>query len=216
MKNKVLTIAAVIAAVLLLPGCSKSAATTTTTTTITTATVQTTLPTITTTATTTTVSAQLTVNTSSKAALGTFLVDGKGMTLYWTTRDAVGVSNITGTTLANWPVFQPSSIVVPADLNASDFGTITRTDGTKQTTYKGWPVYYYINDKAAGDTNGQGLANVWFAVNPAISAPVAPVTTTTTTTTSTAVTSTTTTTNPTTTTTTTNPPATTTTTSYSY
>jgi predicted lipoprotein with Yx(FWY)xxD motif len=118
---------------------------------------------------------QYTINVSTKSGLGTFLVDGKGMTLYWTTRDAVGKSNITGTTLVNWPAFYPASDVVPASLKMSDLGSITRDDGTKQCTYKGWPLYYYINDKAPGDTLGQGLANVWFVINPTASAPAAPV-----------------------------------------
>ena len=186
---KIISALLVIPAVLLLAACSKSTTTTTTTTT-TSATVQTTLPTTNTT-TTTTSNAQLTVNTSSSAALGTFLVDGKGMTLYWTTKDAVGVSNITGTTLANWPVFFTVNITLPGGLNASNFGSITRADGTMQTTYKGWPLYYYIGDKAAGDTKGQGLANVWFVVNPTATAPVAPATTTTTTTAATTTTTTT-------------------------
>lgn len=160
MKNKILVLASVIAVVLLMAGCSKAASTTTTTT---------------------TAAAQMTVNTSSTSTLGTFLVDGKGMTLYWTTRDAVGVSNIAGATLANWPVFYAATIMVPSSLSAANFSSITRADGTMQTTYKGWPLYYYINDKAAGDTKGQGLANVWFVVNPAASMPVASATTTTTT-----------------------------------
>lgn len=101
------------------------------------------------------------------------MVDAKGMTLYYTTRDTAGKSNITGATLANWPVFYTSNIVIPSALNASDFGTITRADGKMQTTYKGWPLYYFINDKSPGDTLGQGLAGVWFAVVPA-SIPPAP------------------------------------------
>jgi predicted lipoprotein with Yx(FWY)xxD motif len=47
-----------------------------------------------------------------------------------------------------------------------DFGAITREDGKRQTTYKGWPLYYYAGDKAPGDVLGQGLGNVWFVANP--------------------------------------------------
>jgi hypothetical protein len=129
------------------------------------------------------------------------------MTLYWTTMDSSRQSNVTGTVLANWPVFYSASVVIKASLAASDFGTITRADGSMQTTYKGWPLYYYIGDKAAGDTNGQGLAGIWFAVDPAASGPGAPAATTTTPAT-TMVTTTTTTAAPTT--TTTVPPTTTT------
>jgi predicted lipoprotein with Yx(FWY)xxD motif len=139
----------------------------------------TTAKTITTTTSTSTQTLQYSINSTSKTGIGIYLIDGKGMTLYWTSRDAVGQSNITGTTLANWPVFYPASISVPSSLNASDFSSITRADGSKQITFKGWPLYYYINDHVAGDSLGQGLAGVWFAVNPALSAPPAPTTTTT-------------------------------------
>src|SRR4030042_2681707 len=107
-----------------------------------------------------------TVNINSKTDIGTYLVDSEGMTLYYTTRDTYEQSNITGTTLQNWPVFYVASVTVPSALDASDFATITRGDGRKQTTSYGWPLYYYINDKAPGDTLGQGVAGVWFVVTP--------------------------------------------------
>ena len=102
--------------------------------------VQTSTPTLTTAASTPTSAPAITVNITSKTGLGSYLVDGRGMTLYWTTRDAVGKSNISGATLANWPVFYTPNVVVPSSLNPSDFGSITRTDGAQQTTFKGWPA----------------------------------------------------------------------------
>jgi predicted lipoprotein with Yx(FWY)xxD motif/plastocyanin len=124
-----------------------------------------------------------TVLIMNKSGIGNFLADANGMTLYWTSKDSVGQSNITGTTLANWPVFYSTAdsiptLIIPTTLKSTDFGTITRSDGNKQTTYKGYPLYYYIQDKASGDTNGQGVGGVWFAVDPVASAP-APVATTT-------------------------------------
>jgi len=110
--------------------------------------------------------AQYTVKTASKADLGDYLVDARGMTLYYFTRDTAGVSNVTAQVIANWPIFYAASIVVPSNLNAADFGTITGFNGQMQTTYKGWPLYYYIKDQAAGDTVGQGVGGVWFVVNP--------------------------------------------------
>jgi predicted lipoprotein with Yx(FWY)xxD motif len=105
------------------------------------------------------------------ATLGTYLADSKGMTLYYNTKDSPGVSTVTGTVLANWPVFNPSGFTVPATLNASDFGTITRSDGTTQATYKGYPLYYYIKDTASGDALGQGIGSVWYIIVPATFAP---------------------------------------------
>jgi len=164
--------AMIITSLFVTTGCSKASTTTTSSA------VQTT----TTSAINTSQPAPNTVNANSKTGLGTYLTDNKGMTLYWTNRDAVGQSNITGTTLANWPVFYVATIVVPSSLNAGDFSSITRADGTKQTTFKGWPLYYYIKDIAPSDTLGQGLAGVWFVAVPTSSAPPSSTTTTTTTT----------------------------------
>jgi len=113
----------------------------------------------------------LTISTNIKSGIGNYLVDGNGRTLYWTALDSAGQSNVAGAILANWPIFYSSNIVVPSSLNASDFGSITRADGTKQTTYKGRPLYYYINDLVAGDTFGQGINGIWFAVDPSLSGP---------------------------------------------
>ncbi len=108
-----------------------------------------------------------TVMTASKADLGDYLVDAKGMTLYYFTRDTVGVSNATAPVIANWPIFYAADVVIPSGLNAADFGTINGFNGQKQTTYKGWPLYYYIKDLKAGDTVGQGVGGVWYVINPA-------------------------------------------------
>lgn len=111
--------------------------------------------------------ASYTINVASKTGIGNYLVDGKGMTLYYFTKDAPGKSNATAAIIANWPIFYVSSVVVPPSLNAADFGSITGGNGNMQSTYKGWPLYYYVKDMVAGDTLGQGLNNVWFVINPA-------------------------------------------------
>jgi hypothetical protein len=46
-------------------------------------------------------------------------------------------------------------------------GTLTRSDGSVQVTYNGWPLYTYTKDMAAGDTNGQAFKSLWYAVTPA-------------------------------------------------
>ena len=107
-----------------------------------------------------------TVTTMNKADLGDYLVDGKGMTLYYFTKDTVGKSNASAPVIANWPIFYAAEVVVPSNLKASDFGAITGFNGQRQTTYKGWPLYYYIKDLKAGDTTGQGVGGVWYVINP--------------------------------------------------
>ena len=37
-----------------------------------------------------------------------------------------------------------------------------RADGKMQTTYKGFPLYYWVDDKKMGDTLGQDVGNVWY------------------------------------------------------
>ena len=58
------------------------------------------------------------------------------------------------------------TIQVSSPLNAADFGSITRADGTNQTTWKGWPLYYYASDSAPGQVNGENVQKIWFVVKP--------------------------------------------------
>lgn len=107
-----------------------------------------------------------TVMIGTEPKLGNYLVDANGKTLYYFKKDSPGMSACTGACIQKWPAFDASSIVVPSALNPSDFSTITRSDGTKQTTYKGYPLYYFAGDSNRGDASGQGLFNVWYVVNP--------------------------------------------------
>ena len=91
-----------------------------------------------------------------------YLTDSKGMTLYYFTMDTDGRSACYGPCEKAWPVFYAKDLTVSSDLNAADFGTITRQGGTKQTTYKGWPLYYWVQDKQPGDMTGEGVHNVWY------------------------------------------------------
>ncbi len=113
----------------------------------------------------------ITVLNSSKAG-GTYLANETGYTLYLYTPDNdSGNSTCYGLCETYWPPFYAASITVPSGVNASAFGTITRTGGAKQTTYKGWPLYTYVGDSAADQVNGQGVDNTWYAVNINISIP---------------------------------------------
>lgn len=107
------------------------------------------------------------VNIAAKVGLGNYLVDAKGMTLYYFTKDSSGKSNASAAIIQIWPVFTLSNISLAPSLNAADFGIIVRDDGIKQVTFKGWPLYYYAKDLAPGDTVGQGLNKVWFIIDPA-------------------------------------------------
>lgn len=97
---------------------------------------------------------------------GSYLADEDGKALYYFTKDEPNVSNCSGECLGNWPVFYAEDFDVPDGFNKDDFDSITREDtGEKQTTYKGYPLYYFIKDQASGDVNGQGVKDVWYIVN---------------------------------------------------
>jgi predicted lipoprotein with Yx(FWY)xxD motif len=106
------------------------------------------------------------VGTNTKEGIGSYLVDHKGMTLYTFKKDTAGKSACSGPCVDRWPLFLDEGIKVTGNLKAKDFGAITREDGTKQTTYKGLPLYYFFKDTKPGDTNGQGVNNVWYVATP--------------------------------------------------
>lgn len=100
---------------------------------------------------------------------GAFLVDGNGMSLYLFMADQdADTSTCTGDCATNWPAFTVASAdALPTageGVDASLFGTVTRDDGSIQVTYNGWPLYYFAQDAAAGDVNGQGAGDNWYLV----------------------------------------------------
>jgi predicted lipoprotein with Yx(FWY)xxD motif len=106
------------------------------------------------------------VKLSSDATLGSVMTDAEGKTLYFFTKDVKGASVCEGGCLTAWPVFYEETIKPADGLNASDFTTITRSDGSKQTAFKGWPLYYYAQDTKAGDVKGENVGKVWFVAKP--------------------------------------------------
>ncbi|HEY4209120.1 MAG TPA: hypothetical protein VGM31_19985, partial [Puia sp.] len=97
---------------------------------------------------------------------GKILTDSAGNTLYFFSIDANGSSGCTGNCLTTWPVFYTNSTLLSTGLDASDFTTITRGDGKPQTTYKGWPLYYFQGDAKVGDVNGDLVGKVWYVAKP--------------------------------------------------
>ncbi|MFW5707814.1 MAG: fasciclin domain-containing protein, partial [Bacteroidota bacterium] len=97
---------------------------------------------------------------------GNILTDGDGNTLYFFSLDADGSSACVDGCLDNWPVFYDENLYLSAGLDPDDFDSIDRGDGVMQTTYKGWPLYYFVNDNEAGDVNGEGVINKWFVAKP--------------------------------------------------
>jgi hypothetical protein len=60
--------------------------------------------------------------------------------------------------------------LVGSGAKPSDVRRTARPDGISQLTYKGHPLYAFVNDRKPGDTNGEGIdafGGSWFAVSPA-------------------------------------------------
>ncbi len=89
------------------------------------------------------------------SAKGKILTDQKGMTLYVFDKDSGGKSACNGQCAVNWPPLMASADAKPT----GDYTVVTRDDGSKQWAHKGKPLYTWKNDKKAGDTTGDGVAN---------------------------------------------------------
>jgi predicted lipoprotein with Yx(FWY)xxD motif len=90
-----------------------------------------------------------------KAGGVTVLTNGKGLTVYTFAADSPGKSNCYGSCAAYWPPVtgSPSAAAgIPGT-----FGTTTRTDGTKQVTWNGHPLYTYVGDRGPGQASGNNL-----------------------------------------------------------
>jgi predicted lipoprotein with Yx(FWY)xxD motif len=109
-------------------------------------------------------SGHYTVDLAYKTGFGFYLTNSSGFTLYFRSTDpGNGSSTCYGGCVTAWPLFYAGTgaISVPPGLSASSFGTATRSDGRKQTTYNGYPLYYYVNDKSAGEVTGEGVADFY-------------------------------------------------------
>ena len=98
--------------------------------------------------------------------LGQILTDADGYTVYLFTNDeqGAGTSACEGDCIAAWPVV--GEITSPSGaLDADLVGSIERSDGTIQATYNGWPLYRFANDEVIGDTNGQGVNDIWWVLD---------------------------------------------------
>jgi predicted lipoprotein with Yx(FWY)xxD motif len=114
-------------------------------------------------------SAATTTSLSTKdiSGLGTVVTDQGGRTLYLFTNDTTSppASNCTGSCATAWPPAVVSG-AVPATGIGGTVGTVTRSDGARQLTLNGNPLYRYAGDSAAGQANGQGIGGSWFAISP--------------------------------------------------
>ncbi len=104
------------------------------------------------------------LKTATREIIVTYLVDSKGMTLYFFDKDKdVGKSTCYGGCAKAWPLFAPEADD-PSPM--APLSIITRDDGTKQFAYRGKPLYYYKKDTKAGVIKGDGAGKVWWVAKP--------------------------------------------------
>ena len=112
-----------------------------------------------------------TVIESHAGSAGSFLTNSSGRAVYLWAADSMNKSTCSGACAGAWPPVTTTGKVTAADgAKTADLGTITRSDGSKQVTYDGHPLYYFAGDSGAGQTNGQGSDSFgakWWLVAPA-------------------------------------------------
>ena len=111
-----------------------------------------------------------TVIATATSSGGTILTDGSGRAVYLWAKDGNGMSACSGACTGAWPpVMASGTVTASGSAKASDLGTITRSDGTKQVTYDGHALYYYVGDSGSGMASGQGSNSFgakWWLVSP--------------------------------------------------
>ncbi len=86
---------------------------------------------------------------------GTVLTTAAGLTVYTFAPDKNGKSTCYGSCAAYWPP-------VPGPVSAGPgvtgtLGVATRTDGSKQATWDGHPLYTYVADQGPGQARGNNI-----------------------------------------------------------
>ena len=80
------------------------------------------------------------------------------------------MSACSGACAGAWPpVTTTGTVTASGGAKSSDLGTITRSDGTKQVTYDGHPLYFFSGDSGPGTASGQGndgFGAKWWLVSP--------------------------------------------------
>ena len=102
---------------------------------------------------------------------GPVLTTNTGLSLYFFIPDPADTSTCNGTSTdvpgsttdaSSCAGVWPPLLAADGAVASGNLTLVTRASGAKQWAYKGYPLYTYINDKSQGDTNGEGINDVWF------------------------------------------------------
>lgn len=102
------------------------------------------------------------------SSYGEILFDGKGFVLYAFTKDSKAVSRCSGECARAWPPYiARGELRVGTGLDGARLGTTKRPDGSRQVTYAGRPLYYYVGDRSPGEIrchNVSEFGGLWLVV----------------------------------------------------
>jgi predicted lipoprotein with Yx(FWY)xxD motif len=107
---------------------------------------------------------------AARSQYGTILFDRRGFVLYAFTKDSPGRSACAGACAKAWPPYiVTGSLAAGKGAAASQLGTIRRSDGSRQATYAGRPLYYYVGDRKPRQIlcqNVNEFGGLWLVVRP--------------------------------------------------
>lgn len=115
-----------------------------------------------------------TVSVQSIGGAGDVLADSSGAALYTPEQEANGKILCTGECTGIWMPLTTTNSEAPtgSDEIASDLGTVNRSDGGTQVTFKGAPLYTFTQE-SPGEVTGDGLKDnfsgqgfTWHVVTP--------------------------------------------------
>ena len=95
-----------------------------------------------------------------ETAGGKILTTAAGHTLYTFDKDKNGASSCDAACLKIWPAYHASAKAKPV----APWTKVKASDGKGMWAYNGKPVYTYIKDKKAGDTEGDGVGGNWHII----------------------------------------------------
>jgi predicted lipoprotein with Yx(FWY)xxD motif len=102
--------------------------------------------------------------------VGKIIVDADGRSLYLFEKDKDGKPACYGKCADAWsPYLTEGAPEAGTGATADLVGTAQRTDGKTQVAYAGHPLYYYEDDKKAGDVTGNDKNEFgadWYALKP--------------------------------------------------
>ena len=94
------------------------------------------------------------------ASAATMLTASNGMTLYVFDKDTDGLPSCYDSYAKQWPPYLSTG----AEKKGEGWATAKRKEGSLQWTYQNKPIYFYADDKKAGDANGDGVGRIWHAI----------------------------------------------------